>query len=263
MTAPILSVRQASKVYRSGITALADVSIDIQAGEFITLLGPSGCGKSTLLRILAGLGEVSSGSLAWWGRQQLDADTRNQMSVVFQDAALLPWASVDRNIHLPLRLRGEGFSACRERIAAVRSLVGLDGFGSALPHELSGGMQMRVSIARALVTRPSLILMDEPFGALDEITRERLNDEVLRLWQEQGLTVCFVTHNVLEAVFLANRILLMSALPGRIVQELRLPPRNRPPDYRESDDYLRLCREVSTALRAAAVAQPEAGTAHA
>lgn len=262
MTAPILSLQQVHKTYRSGITALQDVNMEVQPGEFINILGPSGCGKSTLLRLLAGLGEASAGSLSWWGRNRLDRDTRSRLSVVFQDAALLPWASVDRNIHLPLRLRGKSFAACRERIAEVRSLVGLADFGRALPHELSGGMQMRVSIARALVTRPELILMDEPFGALDEITRERLNEEVLRLWQEQRLTVCFVTHNVYEAAFLASRILLMSASPGKIVRELPAPPRERGPKHRESDGYLQLCREVSTALREASFARSAAEARH-
>lgn len=249
MTKEVLSARGVEKTYRSGVAALKDLNIDIQPGEFVNILGPSGCGKSTLLRLLAGLGEVSQGSLSWWGESHLDRTRRSRLSMVFQDAALLPWASVDRNIYLPLRLRGERFAACRERIAEVRSLVGLDDFGRALPHQLSGGMQMRVSIARALITKPSLILMDEPFGALDEITRERLNDEVLHLWQKQKLTVCFVTHNVHEAAFLASRVLLMSARPGRIAKELQLPPRERDENYRESHAYLQLCSQISSALR--------------
>jgi NitT/TauT family transport system ATP-binding protein len=206
------------------------------------LLGPSGCGKSTLLRLIAGLADPSSGSIEWNGE-------RPTLSFVFQEPTLMPWASALGNVALPLRLGGMGRGEREARAARTLADVGLAGFERAFPRELSGGMKMRVSIARALVTRPSVLLMDEPFAALDEITRFKLNSDLLQLWTRESFTVVFVTHSVFESVFLSERIAVMSPRPGRVVREIAVAsPYPRDGAYRTSAQYNEHCRAVSAAL---------------
>ncbi|WP_374200807.1 ABC transporter ATP-binding protein [Inquilinus sp. Marseille-Q2685] len=223
------------------------MTLDIREGEFVSLLGPSGCGKSTALRLIAGLGAPSAGAIRWpnGGR----AATDGEVGFVFQEPTLMPWATVFRNVWLPLRLKGLSRAAARDRVMEALAMVGLDRFAGAYPRELSGGMKMRVSIARALVTRPKLLLMDEPFAALDEITRIKLNDDLLRLWQGQNWTIVFVTHSVFESVYLSSRIVVMAARPGRVIEEVAVDasyPRGN--EYRMSTPYNERCRTVSDAL---------------
>jgi NitT/TauT family transport system ATP-binding protein len=213
----VLRIEQVGRRFAGGVEALRDVSLTIGAGDFVALLGPSGCGKSTLLRLIAGLDQPDSGALTW---QEGHAPGPGGIGFVFQDATLLPWASTLDNVYLPLRLRGVPRARAIGDIGAVLDRVGLAGFERARPAQLSGGMRMRVSIARALVTRPALLLMDEPFAALDEFTRHRLQADLLALWQSLGCTVVFVTHSIYEAAFLAQRIVLMTPRPGRIATEL-------------------------------------------
>ncbi|CAN5864070.1 ABC transporter ATP-binding protein [soil metagenome] len=244
----LVGVRGVSKTFASGVTALAGVSLDIQAGEFLSLLGPSGCGKSTLLRLIAGLARPTSGAIDGPGRPD-GTSGKADLGFVFQEPTLMPWATALANVALPLKLRGV---ARREREArAIEALgnVGLKGFERAWPRELSGGMKMRVSLARALVVEPRLLLMDEPFAALDEITRHRLNDDLLELWQRTGITVVFVTHSVFESVFLSQRIVVMAARPGRISAELEIAaPYPRNPAFRTSAEYAAWCRQASSRL---------------
>ncbi len=221
------------------------MTLDIFPGEFVSLLGPSGCGKSTALRIIAGLGGATTGTVEGPGA---GAD----IGFVFQEPTLMPWRTVFGNVHLPLRLKGIGKVAARDRVMAALETVGLADFSAAYPRQLSGGMKMRASIARALVTNPAILLMDEPFGALDEITRQKLNDDVLRLWHAAALTVVFVTHSVYEAAYLSSRIVVMGARPGRIVTDLALPdPWPRAADFRTTARYAELTRTVSETLEAA------------
>jgi NitT/TauT family transport system ATP-binding protein len=201
---------------------LRDVSLAIAAGDFVAVLGPSGCGKSTLLRLIAGLDQPDAGRLTWEAGRQ---PTQGEIGFVFQDATLLPWASAADNVFLPLRLRGIPREQAMPQVHAALERVGLHGFAQARPRQLSGGMRMRVSIARALVTRPRLLLMDEPFAALDEFTRHRLQEDLLSLWQALGCTIVFVTHSIYEAAFLARRIVLMTPRPGRIDHEIASPLR--------------------------------------
>jgi NitT/TauT family transport system ATP-binding protein len=202
------------------VNALRDVSLDIHAGDFIALLGPSGCGKSTLLRLIAGLDQPDAGTLTWDAAHH---PTLGDIGFVFQDATLLPWASATDNVFLPLRLRGIPRAQATPQVRDALQRVGLTGFEQSRPRQLSGGMRMRVSIARALVTRPRLLLMDEPFAALDEFTRHRLQEDLLALWHDLRCTVIFVTHSIYEAAFLARRIVLMTPRPGRIDQEIASP----------------------------------------
>ena len=211
----MLALSGVGRRFPGGIEALRDVSLDIEAGDFVALLGPSGCGKSTLLRLIAGLDTPDSGALAW---AEAPPPPPGQIGFVFQDATLLPWASAAENVFLPLRLAGQSEAAARPSVLAALAAVGLAGFEDARPRALSGGMRMRVSIARALVTRPRLLLMDEPFAALDEFTRHRLQTDLRALWRDAGCTIVFVTHSIYEAAFLAQRIVLMSPRPGRIAQ---------------------------------------------
>lgn len=242
---PIVSVSGVDKIFVNDVHALHDVSFDIRRGEFVSLLGPSGCGKSTALRIVAGLLAPSSGSVMW------DEDRRGAGDVgfVFQEPTLMPWASVAENVHLPLKLSGVSASVSAPQVSAALARVGLADFAQAYPRELSGGMKMRVSIARALVTQPRLLLMDEPFAALDEITRFKLNNDLLTLWQSAGQTVVFVTHSVFESVFLSSRILVMTQRPGRVFAEIEIDaPYPRAENFRTSAEYAALCRRVSEAL---------------
>ncbi|HEX3992154.1 MAG TPA: ABC transporter ATP-binding protein [Acetobacteraceae bacterium] len=213
----MLTIDQVGRRFANGVEALRGVSLLLHDGDFLALLGPSGCGKSTLLRLIAGLDRPDSGTLSWAaGAPPGPGD----IGYVFQDATLLPWATAEDNVWLPLRLRGFTRDAAADEVAAVLRRVGLNGFETVRPAQLSGGMRMRVSIARALVTRPRLLLMDEPFAALDEFTRHRLQEDLLALWRDIGCTVVFVTHSIYEAAFLARRIVLMTPRPGRIAAEI-------------------------------------------
>jgi NitT/TauT family transport system ATP-binding protein len=227
-----------------GVLALDGVDLAAAAGEFVALLGPSGCGKTTVLRLLAGLDAADSGVVVVGG-----PGPKPVLSYVFQDATLMPWASVFDNVWLPLRIGGMPRAAARSRIGPVLDAVGLADFAQALPHELSGGMKMRASIARALVTRPDVLLLDEPFAALDEITRQRLNADLLAMWARERFTCVFVTHSVFEAVFLAQRVIVMSARPGRVIADLAVEaPAPRTGAWRTDARYLEACRSASAAL---------------
>jgi NitT/TauT family transport system ATP-binding protein len=249
---PVVALRGVGKTFANGVVALRDLDLDVRPGEFLSVLGPSGCGKSTALRIVAGLSEPTRGTVAWpEGRS--NRSFAQDIGFVFQEPTLMPWATVAGNVRLPLDLQGLADDAAPRRIAAALDRVGLGNFANAYPRELSGGMKMRASIARALVTEPSLLLMDEPFAALDEITRFRLNADLLELWQTLRMTVVFVTHSVFESVFLSNRIVVMTSRPGRIVAELAIDaPYPRDQQFRTSADYAALCRRTSDALAAAA-----------
>ncbi len=242
---PVLSLNSVSRRFDSGVVALDCVDLQIGAGEFVVLLGPSGCGKSTLLRLIAGLDAPNSGTITWH-----DKPAPGEIGFVFQDPTLMPWADAQANVAMPLRLRGVADAQARAR--AALSLVGLDDFATARPATLSGGMRMRVSIARALAARPRVLLMDEPFAALDEFTRHRLQDDVLRITAELGCTTVFVTHSLYEGAYLADRIVLMRARPGQIAAEIPAPgPR---PRDRFGDTYLPLLARLQAEVAANAVA---------
>jgi len=247
-SAPAIEVLSAEKIYSNGTRALLPVNLTINQGEFVTLLGPSGCGKSTLLKMVAGLIEPSDGKLVLWRK---DSREKGQvpLSFVFQEATLMPWSNVQNNVRLPLDLAGVPRAEANTRVSEALELVGLGKFAKVLPRELSGGMQMRVSIARGLVTRPKLLLMDEPFGALDEITRNKLDSDLLRLWREQGLTVVFVTHSIHEAVFLSQRVVMMAARPGRVVEDIAITePFPRSEDFRVSPAFSRYAKQLQDSL---------------
>jgi NitT/TauT family transport system ATP-binding protein len=237
----MLTISAAGRRFPTGTEALRGVSLRIQAGDFVALLGPSGCGKSTLLRLIAGLDDPDTGTFHW---DDGAPPPPGAIGFVFQDPTLLPWASTKDNIWLPLRLRGIARDAARAEITDALARVGLTGFETARPAELSGGMRMRVSIARALVTKPRLLLMDEPFAALDEFTRHRLQEDLLSLWRDIGCTVVFVTHSIYEAAFLARRIVLMTPRPGRIAREMTTPPI----EGRLDPAYAALVASVSAAM---------------
>jgi NitT/TauT family transport system ATP-binding protein len=251
-----ITLTAVDKRFATGVQALAQVSLDVAPGAFVALLGPSGCGKTTVLRLVAGLEQPSAGTLA------LGAP-RPTLSYVFQEPTLMPWASVADNVALPLRIAGRPSAEIAARVTPALAAVGLDRFATSFPAELSGGMRMRASIARALVTRPDALLMDEPFAALDEITRQRLNGDLLALWQAQRFTTLFVTHSVFEAVFLAQRVIVMSPRPGRIVADIAVDaPYPRSNDWRLAARYQALCRAASAALEAGyASVAPDAGAA--
>jgi len=241
----LVTLRGVDKVYSNGIVALKGLGLAIREGEFVSLLGPSGCGKSTVLRLIAGLGDLTRGAMEW--SDQPSSSGRRDIGFVFQDATLMPWATVFNNIYLPLRVRGMPRAEAAPRVERAMEQVGLAGFGAAYPRELSGGMRMRVSIARALVAEPRILLMDEPFASLDEITRFRLNDDLLQLWASQHWTVVFVTHSVFESVYLSTRILVMSSRPGRVSSEVALET-ERDSSFRTSAAYADQCRTVSARL---------------
>ncbi len=247
---PLVRLGGVSKTFGNGVEALRGVDLDIRRGEFLSLLGPSGCGKSTILRLLAGLTGPSQGAIDW-------LSTNHDLGFVFQEPTLMPWANVFDNVWLPLRLNGVSKASARPLVDEMLAKVGLAGFDRAYPRELSGGMKMRVSIARALVTRPAVLLMDEPFAALDEITRMKLNDDLVQLKCELGATVVFVTHSVFESVYLSDRIVVMAPRPGRVVAEVHVPaPSPRDEDFRLGAGYAELCRHTSRALHHAMGAVP-------
>ncbi len=251
----LLLLENVDKVFGRGVVALRDMSLEIRRGDFISLLGPSGCGKSTALRLIAGLIQPSRGRVRWE-----DPEAAATLGVVFQEPTLMPWATVAANVWLPLRLRGRSRRTVQPLIAETLEMVGLAGFERAYPRELSGGMKMRVSIARALVTRPRLILMDEPFAALDEITRFKLNNDLLAMRAKFDCTVIFVTHSVFESVFLSDRIVIMAARPGRVIRELAVDePYPRSDSFRTSAGYVAHCRAASEALAAAMEGAAHAG----
>ena len=247
---PLIRLARASKRYSNGTVALRDMSLDVRRGEFVSLLGPSGCGKSTALRMMAGLLEPSAGAIEWPADEKRASEHTRDVSFVFQEPTLMPWATVFDNVHLPLRIAGVSRARADADVRAALALVGLSRFADVYPRELSGGMKMRASIARAMVTRPRLLLMDEPFAALDEMTRAKLNDDVLRLWRELGLTVVFVTHNVWEAVYLSTRVVVMAARPGRVVEDIAIDgPQPRLESFRTSPAYAQVCVRVSESLK--------------
>jgi len=255
-TATVVQLRGVAKRFASGLEALGGVDLAVARGEFLSLLGPSGCGKSTLLRIVAGLSEPSGGGCTLDLGAPPGAATTGRIGFVFQDPTLMPWSTLAKNVELPLRIAGRLGSAERDRVAQALAAVGLKGFERAYPHQLSGGMRMRASLARALVTEPDLLLLDEPFAALDEITRLALNDDLLRLWERHRPTILFVTHSVFESVYLSTRIAVMTARPGRIAADLPVPlPQPRERGLRLSPAYAAMCERVSAAL-AAATAPP-------
>ena len=235
------------------VIALRDLSLAVEAGQFATIIGPSGCGKSTLLRLIADLLAPTTGSVAVFGAPPEQARRARRLGFVFQDAALLPWRTAIRNVGLPLEVGGGASPGTTHRDPGeLLDLVGLAGRHQAYPQELSGGMRQRVSIARALVTQPQILLMDEPFGALDAITRGRLNVELLNIWAKTGTTIVFVTHSIDEAVFLGQRVIVMSANPGRVHSEIDVPiSYPRTPDLREGTEFVTIAAQVRKALESA------------
>ena len=245
-----VEVLSAHKTYPDGTVALQPVNLTVREGEFVTLLGPSGCGKTTLLKMIAGLLDPTDGRIHLWHRPiaQLE-ETHHQLAFVFQAPTLMPWASVATNVRLPLDLAGVARAQADVRVAEALALVGLTKFAATLPRALSGGMQMRVSIARSLVVQPTLLLMDEPFGALDEITRHKLDDDLLTLWQDKKLTVVFVTHSIHEAVFLSTRVVMMAARPGRVVDEVTIDePYPRHPDFMVTPRFAVYAKQLQDSL---------------
>jgi NitT/TauT family transport system ATP-binding protein len=254
-SASLIVLKGVSKRYSTGTLALSEVNLTVRDGEFMSLLGPSGCGKTTLLRMIAGLGPVTAGSIDW--RDHGDGPSGGadrDLGFVFQEPTLMPWKTVFNNVYLPLKLAGKGRAEAKEVIERALSLVGLENFANSHPRQLSHGMKMRVSIARALVARPRVLLLDEPFAALDEITRFLLNDELLALWRQHRWTVIFVTHSVFEAVYLSQRIVVMGGRPGRTVSEVHVSaPYPRDEGFRATSTYHEFCRltsaEVGRAMR--------------
>lgn len=251
-TLPLLELQNITKAFAGGVVALDGMSVTFNEGDFVSLLGPSGCGKSTALRLIADLSHPTSGRIVWSDQSSQRGDFQSDLGFVFQEPTLAPWSTVFDNVYLPLRLKGTARKQAYDPVMSALGSVGLSGFEKAYPRELSGGMKMRVSIARAMVTRPRLLLMDEPFAALDEITRFKLNNDLLQLQAQLGCTVIFVTHSVFESVFLSNRIVVMAARPGRVFAELTVDePYPRSEAYRTSSGYAAQCRATSEALTAA------------
>ena len=261
-SAPLITLHQVGKRFDGGLQALAGVSLVVAVGEFVALLGPSGCGKSTVLRLAAGLDAPSAGTVTAPAVQAsasrvvshsvshtISHTISNSTAFVFQEPTLMPWASVFDNVWLPLRLQGQSRATASATVRQVLASVGLADFDTAYPAQLSGGMKMRASIARALVTQPQVLLMDEPFAALDDITRQRLNTDLLQWWQGKGMAALFVTHSVAEAVFLSQRVLVMAARPGRVVAEVAIDhPYPRHADFRHSAQFAQACRTLGDAL---------------
>ncbi len=247
---PIISIKNVKKSFGSGTLAVSGMTLDIFKNEFISFLGPSGCGKSTLLKMISGLLRPTTGHIKILGNQNYDKEISEDIGFVFQDATLMPWATVEDNVFLPLRLKGFSRKQASEEIEKILAKVGLKDFKRSYPRELSGGMKMRVSIARALITKPSLLLMDEPFAALDEMTRFKLNNDVLSFWENTNLTVIFVTHSVFESVYLSSRVVVMAPRPGRVVADIPLDENYpRTDEYRTTTEYSEKCRLVSGHLQ--------------
>jgi NitT/TauT family transport system ATP-binding protein len=245
----LLALQKVVKRYDNGTLALQDVDLAIGEHQFVSLLGPSGCGKSTALKMMAGLLPLSSGQIAW---SDPTKDHSKDISFVFQEPTLMPWAVVFDNVWLPLRLKGLSKEQARPQVEDALATVGLSQFAHVYPRELSGGMKMRVSIARAMVTEPRLLLMDEPFAALDEMTRFKLNNDTLALWQAKQFTTVFVTHSVYESVYLSNRIIIMAARPGRVIADIAIDePYPRTDAFRNTERYAQLCVKVSQELQKA------------
>ena len=239
-----VGIRNLEKRFSEDVVALQNINLDVREGEFVSLVGPSGCGKSTLLRLVAELDQPTSGTVQRPGV----AETPGSIGFVFQDAHLLPWRSVRRNVELLLELQDVAADERRKRATEALARVGLDGFEDAYPRQLSGGMKMRVSLARTLVLDPQVFLLDEPFGALDEITREKLNDDLLRLAGASRLTTLFVTHSVTEAVYLSDRVVVISARPGQIVDEISVPFDERQRSLRSAPEFISICAAVTDTL---------------
>jgi NitT/TauT family transport system ATP-binding protein len=245
----VVAIKGVSKQFQGGTVALQDIDLEIEQGEFISLIGPSGCGKSTLLRVIGDLVEPSTGTVTVNGKPARQARRDHDYGIVFQDAVLYDWRTVSKNVALPLELAGWDRDKRRQRVEEMLDLVELRGFGDHHPWQLSGGMQQRVSIARALSFDPALLLMDEPFGALDEMTRERLNAELLRIWKASGSTIVFVTHSIAEAVFLSTRVVVMSPRPGRVSKVIPIDlPQPRGAETREDPRFFELATELREAL---------------
>jgi NitT/TauT family transport system ATP-binding protein len=253
----VVDIRGVSKQFKGGTVALEDIDLEIEQGEFISLIGPSGCGKSTLLRVIGDLVEPTAGTVTVNGKPARQARRDHDYGIVFQDAVLYDWRTVAKNVALPLELAGWEREKRHQRVQEMLELVELQGFGDHHPWQLSGGMQQRVSIARALSFDPALLLMDEPFGALDEMTRERLNAELLRIWEASGSTVVFVTHSIAEAVFLSTRVIVMSARPGRVSKVIPIDlPQPRGAETREDPRFFELATELREALHLGHVEVP-------
>ncbi|MDR3437300.1 ABC transporter ATP-binding protein [Telmatospirillum sp.] len=252
---PVVNILSADKVFPNGTRGLAPIDLAIGRNEFVSLIGPSGCGKSTLLKLVANLYEPTDGRIVWWqGNFSRVGESGRRLAFVFQDATLMPWSRVEANVRLPLDLAGLPKTAAVPKVASALAQVGLTRYARHYPGQLSGGMRMRVSIARALVTEPDLLLMDEPFGALDEFTRNKLDDDLVRLSWERKLTTMFVTHSLYEAVFLSTRIVVMAANPGRIYAQMTVDePAPRGDAFRNSDRFAALCRDLSRLLQAASL----------
>jgi NitT/TauT family transport system ATP-binding protein len=254
--APLAELIDVHKSYANGAVAVEGFNATIQPGEFLSLLGPSGCGKSTVLRMVAGLSQPTAGIINRnWERSHGRADQASNphpVGCVFQEPTLLPWATTWNNVYLPLRLRGLSKQSARSQVDEALERVGLVDFAGAYPRQLSGGMRMRASIARALVSKPRILLLDEPFAALDELTRNRLNEDLLDLWRDQRWAVLFITHSVFESVFVSERVIVMSPRPGRVVESINIElPSARTEETRTSRAYVDCCRQVSQALRQA------------
>ncbi|MDR4306003.1 ABC transporter ATP-binding protein [Chelatococcus sambhunathii] len=254
--APAVEILGVDKVFADGTRGLTPIDLTVAQGEFVSLIGPSGCGKSTLLSLIANLIQPTDGRLLWWrGGFDKVGQPGRRLSIVFQDATLMPWARVEGNVRLPLDLARMPKDEAAPRVDEALALVGLSSHGRLYPRQLSGGMRMRVSIARALVTEPDMLLMDEPFGALDEFTRNRLDSDLSELWRLRGFTTIFVTHSIYEAVFLSTRIVVMAAQPGRLFREIEIDePFPRGDAFRTSAKFADYCRELSVALMEASLA---------
>jgi NitT/TauT family transport system ATP-binding protein len=248
VTVPAIAMERATKSYGTGAVILEEISLHVAKKEFVSIIGPSGCGKSTLLKLVAGLSPITAGKISVDG--MTPANAREIVSFIFQDATLLPWRTVRQNVVLGLELDGVARARRDEKVDAVLAMVGLGHVADAYPRQLSGGMKMRVSIARALATRPQVLLLDEPFAALDEMTRDRINEDLLKLREEQGWTALFVTHSVAEAVFLSTRIIVLAPHPGRVAQDIAVElPFPRTEETRLSDEFENCVADVSRALR--------------
>jgi NitT/TauT family transport system ATP-binding protein len=247
---PMLMAAGVEKIYPNGTHALQRLNLNIERGEIVSLLGPSGCGKSTLLKMFADIEQPTAGQIRWNGKRDMQSQCR--MAMVFQEATLMPWANVEDNVRLPLDLRGVAKKQSTDKVLAALEAVGLGKFAKSYPRELSGGMQMRVSLARALVTEPNLLLMDEPFGALDEFTRHKLDSDIRKLWSERDLTVVFVTHSIYEAVYLSSRVIVMEARPSRVVADVKIDaPDFRDENFRTSESFIKQCAQLSSLLEQA------------